>query len=78
MLVIGASTGYGLASRIAAAFGSGLPPSVSSSEKPSSETKTGSRRLVQLRRLRQGRQEAGLYAKSINGDAFSPRGAVPR
>lgn len=71
VLVIGASTGYGLASRIAAAFGSGAATIGVFFEKPSSETKTGSAGWYNSAAFDKAAKEAGLYAKSINGDAFS-------
>ena len=71
VLVIGASTGYGLASRIATAFGSGAATIGVFFEKPSSETKTGSAGWYNSAAFDKAAKEAGLYAKSINGDAFS-------
>jgi enoyl-[acyl-carrier protein] reductase/trans-2-enoyl-CoA reductase (NAD+) len=71
VLVIGASTGYGLASRIVAAFGCGAETLGIFFEKEGTRAQAGHRRLVQRRGLPQAAEEAGLYARSINGDAFS-------
>lgn len=70
-LVIGASTGYGLASRITAAFGCGASTLGIFFEKPGTEKKTGTAGWYNSAAFHQQAQEAGLYAKSINGDAFS-------
>ncbi|NIH16251.1 enoyl-ACP reductase FabV [Serratia symbiotica] len=71
VLVIGASTGYGLASRINAAFGSGAATIGVFFEKPCSEGKTGSAGWYNSAGFDKVAKEAGIYAKSINGDAFS-------
>jgi enoyl-[acyl-carrier protein] reductase / trans-2-enoyl-CoA reductase (NAD+) len=71
VLVIGASTGYGLASRITAAFGSSAATIGVFLEKPASENKPGSAGWYNSAAFEQAAHAAGLYAKSINGDAFS-------
>lgn len=71
VLVIGASTGFGLASRITAAFGSGAATIGVFFEKPAEEGKTGSPGWYNTAAFEQEAHAAGLYAKSINGDAFS-------
>jgi len=71
VLVIGASTGYGLASRITAAFGSGADTLGVFLEKPATEKKPGSAGWYNSGAFEKAAHEAGLYAKSINGDAFS-------
>jgi len=71
VLVIGASTGYGLASRITAAFGSGAKTLGLFFEKPATEKKTGSAGFYNSVAFEQAAAAEGLYAKSINGDAFS-------
>ena len=71
MLVIGASTGYGLASRIAAAFGADAATIGVFFEKPASETKTASAGWYNTAAFDKRAKEAGLYSKNINGDAFS-------
>ncbi|MGH8109229.1 MAG: enoyl-ACP reductase FabV [Arenimonas sp.] len=71
VLVIGASTGYGLASRITAAFGSDAATIGVFLEKPASENKPGSAGWYNSAAFEQAAHAAGLYAKSINGDAFS-------
>ena len=71
VLVIGASTGYGLASRITAAFGCGASTLGIFFDKPGTEKKPGTAGWYNSAAFHQQAQEAGLYAKSINGDAFS-------
>lgn len=71
VLVIGASTGFGIASRITAAFGSDAATIGVFFEKPSSEGKMGTAGWYNSAAFEQEAQKAGLYAKSINGDAFS-------
>ena len=71
VLVIGASTGYGLASRITAAFGSGAATLGVFLEKPATEKKTGSAGWYNSGAFEKLAHAEGLYAKSINGDAFS-------
>jgi enoyl-[acyl-carrier protein] reductase/trans-2-enoyl-CoA reductase (NAD+) len=74
VLVVGASTGYGLASRITAAFGYGASTLGLFFEKPASERKTGTAGFYNSAAFEDAASEAGLYAKSINGDAFSDEG----
>ena len=71
VLVIGASTGFGLASRIASAFGSDAATIGVFFEKPPQEGKTASPGWYNSAAFEQEATKAGLYAKSINGDAFS-------
>lgn len=71
VLVIGASTGFGLASRITSAFGSGAATIGVFFEKAPSEGKTASPGWYNSAAFEVEAQKAGLYAKSINGDAFS-------
>lgn len=71
VLVIGSSSGYGLSSRIAAAFGSGAATIGVFFEKPASEKKTGTAGWYNAAAFDKAAKEEGLYAKSINGDAFS-------
>lgn len=71
VLVIGASTGFGLASRIAAAFGSGASTIGVSYEKLPTERKTATPGYYNTKALDEMANDAGLYTKSINGDAFS-------
>jgi enoyl-[acyl-carrier protein] reductase/trans-2-enoyl-CoA reductase (NAD+) len=70
-LVIGASTGFGLASRITSAFGSNAATIGVYFEKPPKEGKTASPGWYNTAAFETEAQKAGLYAKSINGDAFS-------
>jgi len=71
VLVIGASTGFGLASRITSAFGCNAATIGVFFEKPGSEGKTASPGWYNSAAFEKEAQAAGLYAKSINGDAFS-------
>ena len=71
VLVIGSSSGYGLSSRIAAAFGSDAATIGVFFEKPATEKKTGTAGWYNAAAFDKAANEAGLYAKSINGDAFS-------
>ncbi len=71
VLVIGASTGFGISSRIAAAFGSGAATIGVFFEKPATEGKPGTAGWYNSAAFEKEAQAAGLYAKSINGDAFS-------
>jgi len=71
VLVIGASTGYGMASRINAAFGSGAATLGVFFEKPATDKRTGSAGFYNSAAFESAAKEAGLYSKSINGDAFS-------
>ena len=71
VLVIGASTGYGLSSRISAAFGSGAATLGVFFEKPGTDKKPGSAGWYNAAAFDKAAKEAGLYAKSVNGDAFS-------
>ncbi|SMF43908.1 enoyl-[acyl-carrier protein] reductase / trans-2-enoyl-CoA reductase (NAD+) [Alteromonadaceae bacterium Bs31] len=71
VLVIGASTGYGLASRISAAFGCGAKTLGLFFEKPPTERKTGTAGFYNAAAFQQAADKAGLWAKNINGDAFS-------
>ncbi|MGV3590330.1 MAG: enoyl-ACP reductase FabV [Gammaproteobacteria bacterium] len=71
VLIIGASTGYGLASRIVAAFGAGAATLGVFFEKEGSDDKPGSAGWYNSAAFHQEAEAAGLYAKSINGDAFS-------
>ena len=71
VLVIGASTGFGLASRITSAFASGAATIGVYFEKPPAEGKTASPGWYNTAAFEEQAIAAGLYAKSINGDAFS-------
>lgn len=71
VLVIGASTGFGLASRITSAFGSGASTIGVFFEKPPLEGKPGSPGWYNSAAFHKYADSEGLYAKSINGDAFS-------
>lgn len=71
VLVIGASTGYGLASRITAAFGSGASTLGLFFEKAPEADRPASAGWYNSAAFTQQAHAAGLYAKNINGDAFS-------
>ncbi len=71
VLVLGCSTGYGLASRITAAFGSGAATLGVCFEKPPTERKTASAGYYNTAAFHDAAKAAGLYAHTINGDAFS-------
>ena len=71
VLVIGASTGYGLASRITMAFGAGAATLGVMFERESNGKKTATPGLYNTRAFEKYAEEEGLYAKTINGDAFS-------
>ena len=71
VLVIGSSTGYGLAARIAAAFGGGASTLGVFFEKPGTERKPGTAGWYNSAAFHKYAERDGLYAKSINGDAFS-------
>jgi enoyl-[acyl-carrier protein] reductase/trans-2-enoyl-CoA reductase (NAD+) len=71
VLVIGASTGYGLASRIGAAFGSGAATIGVFFERPSEPDKTATPGWYNTAAFTKAAKAAGLYAKNFNGDAFS-------
>lgn len=71
VLVIGASSGYGLAARITAAFGYGADTLGVFFEKPATETKPGTAGWYNSAAFDKFAKAEGLYSKSINGDAFS-------
>lgn len=71
VLVIGASTGFGLASRITSAFGSDAATIGVFFDKPATEGRPGSPGYYNTAAFEKHAHKAGLYAKSINGDAFS-------
>jgi enoyl-[acyl-carrier protein] reductase/trans-2-enoyl-CoA reductase (NAD+) len=71
VLVIGSSTGYGLASRISAAFGCGASTLGIFFEKEGTEKKPGTAGWYNSAAFHKHAEAQGLYAKSINGDAFS-------
>ena len=71
VLVIGASTGYGLASRVTAAFGSGAATFGIFYERPSDEGRPATPGWYNSIGFTHAARAAGLYAKNLNGDAFS-------
>lgn len=71
VLVLGASTGYGLSSRIAAAFGSGAATLGVFFEKPSDGRRTATAGWYNTAAFTEAALAEGLYVRNINGDAFS-------
>lgn len=71
VLVIGASTGYGLASRITAAFGGGASTLGIFFERPAEGKRTATAGWYNSVAFQNAAEKAGLYSKNINGDAFS-------
>ncbi len=71
VLVLGSSTGYGLASRIVPAFGGGAATLGVFFEKAGQENRTGSAGWYNSTAFEAAAAQAGLYARSLNGDAFS-------
>ena len=70
-LVVGASGGYGLASRIVAAFGAGAATLGISLEKTPTARRTGTAGWYNNAAFEAAAAERGLYAATLNGDAFS-------
>ena len=70
-LVVGASMGYGLSSRVAAAFGAGAATVGVIFDKPASDKRTASAGWYNTAAFHRLAAEQGLYARSVNGDAFS-------
>lgn len=71
VLIIGASTGYGLASRITLAFGGGANTLGIMFEKNATDKRTATPGFYNTITFEEAAQKEGLYAKTINGDAFS-------
>lgn len=71
VLVVGSSSGYGLSSRIAAAFGGGASTIGVFFEKAGTEKKPGTAGWYNSAAFDKIAKEEGLYSKSLNGDAFS-------
>lgn len=71
VLVVGASTGFGLASRITSAFGSDAATIGVFFEKEPAPGKTATPGWYNSAAFEVEAHKAGLYAKSVNGDAFS-------
>jgi enoyl-[acyl-carrier protein] reductase/trans-2-enoyl-CoA reductase (NAD+) len=70
-LILGCSTGYGLASRIGAAFGYGAATVGLSFEKPASESKPGTPGFYNNLCFDKEAAASGLVSKTLNGDAYS-------
>ncbi|MCM1329766.1 MAG: trans-2-enoyl-CoA reductase family protein [Ruminococcus sp.] len=71
VLVIGASMGYGLASRISAAYGCGAATVGVIFDKQGSDSRTASAGWYNTAAFEEFAHGDGLYAKTVNGDAFS-------
>jgi enoyl-[acyl-carrier protein] reductase/trans-2-enoyl-CoA reductase (NAD+) len=69
-LVVGASMGYGLSSRVAAAFGGGAATVGVVFDKPASDKRTATAGWYNTAAFHRLAAEQGLYARSVNGDAF--------
>jgi enoyl-[acyl-carrier protein] reductase/trans-2-enoyl-CoA reductase (NAD+) len=72
VLVIGASTGYGLASRITSAFGCGAATIGVIFDRPAGASRTATAGWYNTAAFEQRAREAGLYARTVNADAFAP------
>jgi enoyl-[acyl-carrier protein] reductase/trans-2-enoyl-CoA reductase (NAD+) len=71
VLVIGSSTGYGLASRVTAAFGAGAGTLGVFYERPSEDGRTATPGWYNTIAFTRAARAQGLYARNVNGDAFS-------
>lgn len=71
VLVVGSSMGYGLASRITAAFGCGAATVGVMFDKPASGSKTATSGWYNTAAFEKFAEQEGLYAKTVNGDAYS-------
>ena len=71
VLVIGSSTGFGLSSRVTAAFGCGAKTMGVFFERPSEEDRLGTAGWYNTIALTEKARAEGLYARNFNGDAFS-------
>ena len=72
VLIVGASTGYGLASRIALAFGGKAATLGIFFEKPPEDGRSASAGWYNTAAVEQEARKEGIWAKSLNGDAFTP------
>ena len=71
VLVIGSSMGYGLASRITAAYSCGAATLGVMFDKPANEKRPGTSGWYNTRAFEKFAAADGLYAKTVNGDAYS-------
>ncbi|MGX5914589.1 enoyl-ACP reductase FabV [Aliidiomarina sp. Khilg15.8] len=71
VLIIGSSTGYGLATRIVSAFGGGAKTLGVCFEREPTEKRTGTAGWYNTAAFHKAAEQEGLYAKTLNGDAFS-------
>ena len=71
VLVIGSSTGYGLASRIAVTYGYGADTIGVAFERESNGRRTATAGWYNTKAFEEFAKEDGYYAKSFNGDVFS-------
>lgn len=71
VLVVGSSTGYGLASRIVPAFGAGASTVGVFFEREGTDKKPASAGWYNSAAFEDAAKKEGLYARSFNGDAFS-------
>jgi enoyl-[acyl-carrier protein] reductase/trans-2-enoyl-CoA reductase (NAD+) len=70
-LILGASTGYGLGSRINAAFGAGAATVGVFFERPPAENRPATAGWYNSVAFEKEARSAGLFARSLNADAFS-------
>lgn len=73
VLIVGASQGFGLSSRIVSAFGYGADTLGVFFEKPADAKRPGSAGWYLTAAFEEEAKKKGLYCKSINGDAFSKK-----
>lgn len=73
VLIIGASAGYGLSSRITSTFGAGANTIGIIYEKPAANNRTATAGWYNTAAFEKMALDAGYYAKSINGDAFATK-----
>lgn len=71
VLVIGSSTGYGLATRIVSTFAAGAKTLGVCFEREPTEKRTGTAGWYNTAAFHEAAEDAGVYAKTLNGDAFS-------
>jgi len=71
VLVVGASTGYGLSSRIVPTYAWGANTIGVFFERPSTESRAGTAGWYNSYYFKQLAQKDGYYAENVNGDAFS-------
>lgn len=71
VLIIGSSTGYGLATRMVTAFGAGANTLGVMFEREAQGKRTATPGWYNTKAFEKEAEKAGIYAKTLNGDAFS-------